>query len=103
MINASIARKDLDAEMTVVRNEFESGENSPSSVLRERVAAGAYLWHNYGRAIIGARSELRSEAHTSELQSLRHLVCRLLLEKKKTAESVDDLPVRLMDSRGERR
>src|SRR5436853_854942 len=27
---------------------------------------------------------LRSEEHTSELQSLRHLVCRLLLEKKKT-------------------
>src|SRR5262245_63526610 len=29
-------------------------------------------------------SEPRSEEHTSELQSLRHLVCRLLLEKKKT-------------------
>src|SRR5947199_6596227 len=29
------------------------------------------------------RSALRSEEHTSELQSLRHLVCRLLLEKKK--------------------
>src|SRR5258705_5897098 len=32
------------------------------------------------RAVFG----LRSEEHTSELQSLRHLVCRLLLEKKKT-------------------
>src|SRR5205814_3853883 len=30
------------------------------------------------------RSRGRSEEHTSELQSLRHLVCRLLLEKKKT-------------------
>src|SRR5262245_64669661 len=29
------------------------------------------------------RNMLRSEEHTSELQSLRHLVCRLLLEKKK--------------------
>src|ERR1039458_5705620 len=29
------------------------------------------------------RAELRSEEHTSELQSLRHLVCRLLLGKKK--------------------
>src|SRR5262245_62483752 len=29
---------------------------------------------------------VRSEEHTSELQSLRHLVCRLLLEKKKTSE-----------------
>src|SRR5205814_3953201 len=31
----------------------------------------------------GARAGTRSEEHTSELQSLRHLVCRLLLEKKK--------------------
>src|SRR5258705_6404778 len=39
-----------------------------------------------GRAQTGARISLdrvRSEEHTSELQSLRHLVCRLLLEKKK--------------------
>src|SRR5713226_6756425 len=60
MVNASIARKDLDAEMTVVRNEFESGENSAFNVLRERVAASAYLWHNYGRAVIGARSDIEN-------------------------------------------
>src|SRR5882762_6283178 len=60
MIHAAIARKDLDAEMTVVRNEFESGENSPSTVLRERVAASAYLWHNYGNAIIGSRSDIEN-------------------------------------------
>ena len=60
MVNASVARKDLDAEMTVVRNEFESGENSAFSVLRERVAASAYLWHNYGKAIIGARSDIEN-------------------------------------------
>src|SRR5262245_62332964 len=33
----------------------------------------------------GRASRPRSEEHTSELQSLRHLVCRLLLEKKKNA------------------
>ena len=60
MVNAPVARKDLDAEMTVVRNEFESGENSASSVLRERMAASAYLWHGYGRAIIGARSDIEN-------------------------------------------
>src|SRR5947199_3957827 len=32
---------------------------------------------------LGMTSNRRSEEHTSELQSLRHLVCRLLLEKKK--------------------
>src|SRR5262245_64939956 len=37
------------------------------------------------RGVPGARP-LRSEEHTSELQSLRHLVCRLLLEKKKNEE-----------------
>src|SRR5262245_62691043 len=33
-----------------------------------------------------ALEALRSEEHTSELQSLRHLVCRLLLEKKKHSQ-----------------
>ena len=60
MVNSTVAKKDLDSEMTVVRNEFESGENSPYGVLRERMAATAYLWHNYGRAIIGARSDIEN-------------------------------------------
>src|SRR5437899_3580257 len=34
---------------------------------------------------------LRSEEHTSELQSLRHIVCRLLLEKKKRESSVTEI------------
>src|SRR5258705_10236273 len=34
---------------------------------------------------------VRSEEHTSELQSLRHLVCRLLLEKKKIKEPLADV------------
>src|SRR5258705_3395997 len=33
------------------------------------------------------RKDRRSEEHTSELQSLRHLVCRLLLEKKKNIKT----------------
>jgi len=60
MVNSNVAKKDLDSEMTVVRNEFEAGENSPQGVLRERMAATAYLWHNYGRAIIGARSDIEN-------------------------------------------
>jgi zinc protease len=60
MVNSNISRKDLDSEMTVVRNEFESGENSPLRVLRQRVAAAAYDWHNYGRAIIGTRSDIEN-------------------------------------------
>src|SRR5690348_17684487 len=37
----------------------------------------------YGRSIGGVINQIRSEEHTSELQSPVHLVCRLLLEKKK--------------------
>src|SRR5471030_57036 len=37
-----------------------------------------------GRPAFARSCSVRSEEHTSELQSLRHLVCRLLLEKKKT-------------------
>src|SRR5205814_3604831 len=40
----------------------------------------------------GGAGGARSEEHTSELQSLRHLVCRLLLEKKKIKEHSSDLP-----------
>ncbi|HSQ59033.1 MAG TPA: pitrilysin family protein, partial [Acidobacteriota bacterium] len=58
MVNSFIAKKDLDSEMTVVRNEFEVGENDPRAVLSERVYSTAYLWHNYGKSTIGARSDL---------------------------------------------
>jgi len=60
MVNSNISKKDLDSEMTVVRNEFEAGENSPHNVLGERMASAAYLWHNYGHAIIGARSDIEN-------------------------------------------
>src|SRR3712207_7043057 len=35
------------------------------------------------------RAEMRSEEHTSELQSRQYLVCRLLLEKKKNIRNID--------------
>src|SRR5262245_64082630 len=39
-------------------------------------------------ARVALSQTLRSEEHTSELQSLRHIVCRLLLEKKKTTQYI---------------
>src|SRR5688572_23405465 len=60
MVNSFIAKADLDSEMTVVRNELESGENSPTNVLLERVLSTAYLWHNYGKSTIGSRSDLEN-------------------------------------------
>lgn len=60
MVNSHIAKSDLDSEMSVVRNEFEIGENRPSSVLFERMMSTAYLWHNYGKSPIGARSDIEN-------------------------------------------
>lgn len=60
MVNSYIAKKDLDSEMTVVRNEFESGENDPFGVLQERVVSTAYLWHNYGKSTIGSKADLEN-------------------------------------------
>jgi zinc protease len=58
MVNVKFTKQILDTEMTVVRNEFERGENSPQSILRERVEATAYLWHNYGKSTIGSKEDL---------------------------------------------
>src|SRR2546425_6138467 len=43
------------------------------------------------RAVGAAEHDRRSEEHTSELQSLAYLVCRLLLEKKKKKEKVTQM------------
>jgi zinc protease len=58
MVNVKFTKAILDTEMTVVRNEFERGENSPQSVLGERVASAAYLWHNYGKSTIGSKEDI---------------------------------------------
>jgi len=58
MVNVKFTKEILDTEMTVVRNEFERGENSPAAILSERVASTAYLWHNYGKSTIGSKDDL---------------------------------------------
>lgn len=58
MVNSFIAKADLDSEMTVVRNEFEAGENSPTGVLQKRILSAMFDWHNYGNTPIGARSDI---------------------------------------------
>ncbi|MBQ5942912.1 pitrilysin family protein [Massilia sp. AB1] len=60
MVNSFIAEKDLASEMTVVRNEYESGENSPGGVLFKRMQSVAYDWHSYGRSTIGNRSDIEN-------------------------------------------
>jgi zinc protease len=71
MTNSFIAKKDLESEFSVVRNEFESGENSPFRVLFERVMSTAYLWHGYGRATIGSKEDIES-VPIDRLQAFYH-------------------------------
>jgi zinc protease len=71
MVNSFIARKDLDSEMTVVRNEYEMGENRPTSVLLKRLISAMFDWHSYGRETIGARSDIENVA-ISNLQAFYH-------------------------------
>lgn len=64
MVHANIDGRDLwdpvakKGEMTVVRNEFEMGENNPINVTLERTLAKAFDWQNYGKSTIGARSDI---------------------------------------------
>ena len=77
MVNADIAQKDLwneatqQGEMSVVRNEFEIGENNPIRVTMERDEAAAFDWHNYGHSSIGARSDVE-HVNIAHLQAFYH-------------------------------
>lgn len=71
MVNSFIAKKDLDSEMTVVRNEYESGENSPFRVAIKRLLGAAYDWHSYSKDTIGARSDIEN-VPIDRLQAFYH-------------------------------
>ena len=71
MQNSFIAKEDLESEFSVVRNEFERGENNPSGVLMRKVIDAAYLWHNYGNSTIGNRSDIE-RVPIENLQAFYH-------------------------------
>ncbi|MBL7804959.1 MAG: insulinase family protein [Saprospiraceae bacterium] len=71
MVNSYIAKKDLESEMTVVRNEYERGENDPGSVLYKRMLAAVFQWHNYGHSTIGEKSDIE-QAPIERLQAFYH-------------------------------
>ena len=71
MVNSKVAADDLKSEFSVVRNEFEIGENSPQSILEERIYSTAYLWHNYGKSVIGSRSDIE-RVPIANLQAFYH-------------------------------
>jgi zinc protease len=71
MVNSFVKKEDLDKEFSVVRNEFEMGENNPFRVLFEHTLSAAFLWHSYGRSVIGNRSDIE-RVPIEKLQAFYH-------------------------------
>src|SRR2546430_6441822 len=86
-------RSTLFPYTTLFRSQREVGEQNDEQVRQQREEYGPHLLIQQHERLHLDRDEhldtdvapgLRSEEHTSELQSQSNLVCRLLLEKKKT-------------------
>jgi len=60
MVNSFIAKKDLESEFSVVRNEFELGENNPFLVSLQRTMAAAYRTHAYGKWPAGSKADIEN-------------------------------------------
>src|SRR6266498_6128111 len=73
----------FEGEELSIRREGEAVILEP---LRPRTWPKGY-WRRWGKASLDLDLVGRSEEHTSELQSRPHLVCRLLLEKKKHSQA----------------
>ncbi|HTQ53960.1 MAG TPA: pitrilysin family protein [Bryobacteraceae bacterium] len=71
MVNSFIKKEDFDKEFSVVRNEFEMGENNPFAVLYQRTMTAAYTAHNYGRPVIGNKSDVE-RVPIDQLQAFYH-------------------------------
>src|SRR5258705_8085908 len=79
-------RSTLFPYTTLFRSDPDTAAGAlPADVRRARARAHGDVRRVQLEGCDRVRLEARSEEHTSELQSLRHLVCRLLLEKKKEA------------------
>ena len=60
MRNLLLRKEDKDAEMTVVRNEFERSQNSPFSALNTEIWAAAFQAHPYHHSTIGWKSDIEN-------------------------------------------
>src|SRR2546429_4317867 len=72
----TLFRSQCDSVLLLIGSKIQS--HSGAEVCREEM-----WWHSRSRVASRDSRGSRSEEHTSELQSRLHLVCRLLLEKKK--------------------
>src|SRR5437016_6923955 len=81
-------RSTLFPYTTLFRSFQQSGQSDPKIHSQQR---GDYVQNeDLGRGRGDDARGVRSEEHTSELQSLTNLVCRLLLEKKKNKSNIEN-------------
>jgi zinc protease len=59
-VDPAKAAEQLKTEMTVVRNEFEAGENSPFHATMKRTLGAAFEWSNYGKTTIGCKADIEN-------------------------------------------
>src|SRR5205814_6147578 len=72
-----------DRDVAAMRGALQTRMNLEMAVTDEMIRIAQKVLPQDCCLVPESRQEIRSEEHTSELQSLRHLVCRLLLEKKR--------------------
>src|SRR3712207_7102897 len=78
-------RSTLFPYTTLFRSASRAGPRADRPAADEPPASGAAP-RGSGARPLGPRGDVRSEEHTSELQSRQYIVCRLLLEKKNTSQ-----------------
>src|SRR2546425_5550083 len=77
-------RSTLFPYTTLFRSASGGAAGAWVRTVRSKLGIGNFMPSRIPRNVVVGPSTGRSEEHTSELQSLAYLVCRLLLEKKKT-------------------
>lgn len=89
MRNLWLRESDRQPEMTVVRNEFEIGENSPIQALDKEINAAAYIAHPYHHPTIGWRSDIEKVS----IEKLREFYNTFYWPNNATATVIGDISV----------
>src|SRR5262245_65378858 len=87
---AMIGRRQVFATSRTAAKSSSEAMGNPASMTSTPSASSCRAILNFSSRFMLHPGD-RSEEHTSELQSLRHLVCRLLLEKKNKHEQTEDI------------
>src|SRR5690349_22970321 len=92
-------RSTLFPYTTLFRSRTTTRSPRPTPAARSRTASAVTAASNRAQVSVRGPGPARSEEHTSELQSRRDLVCRLLLEKKKKKKHTSPYTVKIQTTK----